>query len=206
MTTIVYKKSYPAPPVNKREVLRYAGDLGDSPQALSILDECISESEGQLSYKLCYAYYPLTRVKSSLDLGFATVESKSLSRHLDGCDEIILLAATIGVAYDRILARESKISPSKALILDALGTERIEALCDLFCLEEAVWQREKGIILTPRFSVGYGDLPIDLQKSIFLALSCEKNIGLTLGESLLMSPQKSVTAIIGLRRCKNDDI
>jgi hypothetical protein len=200
MTTIVYKKSYPAPPVNKREVLRCAGDLGDSPQALSILDECISESEGQLSYKLCYAYYPLTRVNFSLDMGFASVSSEKLTAHLSGCDSIILLAATLGVAFDRLVAKESKISPTKALLLDGLGTERIEALCDLFCHEEEAKRAEAGDTLTSRFSAGYGDLPLELQKSIFKALDCEKNIGLTLGESLLMSPQKSVTAIIGIKK------
>ena len=200
MTTIVYKKSYPAPSIDTREALRYAGVLGDVPEMADLLGECIREAEPHLSYKLCYAYYPLTRVKFSLDLDFATVISEKLAAHLKGCDEIIVLAATLGIDFDRFVAKQGKISPTKALLLDGLGTERIEALCDLFCLEEAERRAEAGEALTGRFSAGYGDLPLDLQESIFAALDCDKNIGLTLGDSLLMSPQKSVTAIIGIKK------
>jgi cobalamin-dependent methionine synthase I len=41
-----------------------------------------------------------------------------------------------------------------------------------------------------------------LQKDIFAALDCPRRIGLTLGEGMLMSPTKSVTALIGVYKCK----
>ena len=45
-----------------------------------------------------------------------------------------------------------------------------------------------------------------VQKDIFKVLDCERKIGLTLNESLLMSPSKSVTAIVGIaakpKKCK----
>ncbi len=58
----------------------------------------------------------------------------------------------------------------------------------------------EGRALRPRFSPGYGDLAIDAQKDIFALLDCERQIGLTLGDSLLMSPGKSVTAFAGIPR------
>jgi hypothetical protein len=202
MTTIVYKKSYSTPPIDKIEALRYAGVRGDAPEISALLDECISEAMAHLSYKLCYAYYPISRDGGRLNLGFAEVCSDRLAAHLAECDGIILLAATLGVPFDRLIAKQSKTSPTKALLLDGLGTERIEALCDLFCREEEEKRAKSGETLTSRFSAGYGDLPLEMQKSIFKALDCEKNIGLTLGDSLLMSPQKSVTAIIGIKKVK----
>ena len=200
MTTIVYKKSYSAPPIDKIEALRYAGVRGDAPEISALLDECMSEATAHLSYKLCYAYYPISRDGRRLNLGFAEVCSDRLSAHLNGCHGVILLAATLGASFDRLISKQSKTSPTKALLLDGLGAERIEALCDLFCREEADARTKSGETLTNRFSAGYSDLPLDLQKSIFAALDCKKNIGLTLNDSLLMSPQKSVTAIIGIKR------
>ena len=200
MTTIVYTKSYSAPPIDKREALRYAGVRGSSPEALAMLDECIAETEDTLSYRLCYGEYPLTRVENSLDFGFAGVMSARLAEHLSGCESVIVLAATLGIGIDRLIAKHSRLSPSRALVLQGLATERIEALLDLFCEEQ---KREKvlhGMALTPRFSAGYGDLPLEFQRWIFGALDCERSIGLTLNESLLMSPTKSVTAIIGIKR------
>lgn len=202
MTTIIYKKDYSAPPIDKIEALRYAGVRGDAPEVEKMLDKCIIEAAPHISYKISYAYYSVFRDGKSLNLGFTDVCSEKLSAHLAECDGIILLAATLGVSFDRLIAKQSKTSPTKALLLDGLGTERIEALCDLFCREEEEKRAKSGETLTSRFSAGYGDLPLEMQKSIFKALDCEKNIGLTLGDSLLMSPQKSVTAIIGIKKVK----
>ena len=74
--------------------------------------------------------------------------------------------------------------------MQALGAERVEALCDAFCAEF------EGAKM--RFSPGYGDLPLDTQRALFALLDCPRKLGLTLNESLLMSPSKSVTAIMGL--------
>ena len=195
MTSIVYKKSYSAPPIDRREALRYAGVRGESAEAEAMLDECINDAVDKLSYKLCYAEYPLTRVENALDFGFARVVSEKLSAHLSECDRVIILAATVGIEIDRLAARYSRISPAKALILQGLGAERIETVADLFCRELA----DSGLLLTSRFSAGYGDLSLEFQREIFRALDCQKNIGLTLNESLIMSPTKSITAIIGIK-------
>ena len=79
------------------------------------------------------------------------------------------------------------------MIFQGIGAERIEALCDAF---ENMIKTDKKIV--PRVSAGYGDIPLEMQRDIFAALDCPRKIGLTLNESLLMSPTKSVTAIIGV--------
>ena len=113
-----------------------------------------------------------------------------------GCDSVIIFAATVGIGIDRLVHKYSKLSPAKALIFQSIGTERIEALCDV--LTEDI--KSLGKDIRNRFSAGYGDLPLETQKEIFKLLSPQKNIGLTLGDSLLMSPTKSVTAFIGIEK------
>lgn len=200
MTSIVYTKSYSAPPVDRREAIRYAGVRGDSPDAEAILAECISESESTLSFRLCYGEYPLTRVENLLDFGFARVESAKLSEHLLGCSSVIVVTATLGIGIDRLISKYSRLSQAKALILQGLGAERIEALLDLFCEEQRREKTAHGMALTARFSAGYGDLSLEFQREIFKALDCERKIGLTLNDSLIMSPTKSVSAIIGIKK------
>lgn len=200
MTSIVYTKSYSAPPVDRREAIRYAGVRGNSPDAEAILAECISESESTLSFRLCYGEYPLTRVENLLDFGFARVESAKLSEHLLGCSSVIVVTATLGIGIDRLISKYSRLSQAKALILQGLGAERIEALLDLFCEEQRREKTAHGMALTARFSAGYGDLSLEFQREIFKALDCERKIGLTLNDSLIMSPTKSVSAIIGIKK------
>ena len=125
-------------------------------------------------------------------------DSQGLCRNLQGCDKVILFAATVGLAPDRLIARYGRLSPTKALCMQAIGADRIESLCDAFCDELAADYAAEGYQLRPRFSPGYGDFPLDAQKAFFQALDCHRKIGLSLNDSLLMSPSKSVTALIGL--------
>lgn len=193
---MIYTKSYAAPPLKERECLRYAGTTAEalSDEEREIFLSCLRELEGKLHYLVCWGRFPLKWTENGLDMGIVQTDSVQLRKNLEGCEEVILFAATIGLEIDRLIRRYTKLSPVKALFLQGIGAERIESLCDCFCTE---WQ-EKGLRLRPRFSPGYGDLPLEMQKDIFRGLDCTRKIGLSLNESLLMSPSKSVTAFIGI--------
>ena len=192
------------PEVSRTALLRYLR-AGDATEALaSLMEECIREAEDCLDPRVCFRYFPIRVNGNSLDLGFATVESASLSRHLAGCEEIVLLAVTLGLGIDRLVARYSRVSPARALCLQALGTERVECLCDLACSYFET-ERFAGFETQSRFSPGYGDLSLSLQTEIIRALDCPRQIGLSLRESLLMTPTKSVTAIVGLRKKEKEN-
>ena len=202
MMNTVFYKSYPEPAFNLKEILRYAGCREASTEVAALLEECISECSGTLCYKICYAEYPMKFECEELDLGFARVQSKKLAQNLCGCEKIVLFAATVGLGMDRLIARYSRISPAKAHLFQAIGAERVESLCDVFNAEVTAKMRETGFCTRPRFSPGYGDLPLELQCDIFRALDCGRKLGMTLNDSLLMSPSKSVTAIIGIGKNK----
>ncbi len=187
----IYVKNFSAPPVSTKEILRYAGCKEAGEDILTLIKECMPEAERVLSYKVCYGEFGLSVSDEVCDFGAFSVASSDLSKNLEGCDRVLIFAATVGVGLDRLIAKYSRISPSRALLFQAIGAERIEALCDLFC-------KESGLKLKPRFSPGYGDLPLCTQKEIFAVLSPEKRIGLTVNDSMLMSPTKSVTAIVGI--------
>ena len=191
---ILHIESFPEPPLDRREAQRYAGARELPPEQASLFDECIAELLPLLSYKVCWRFFPVAANGEELDLGFVKVKSKSLAANLSGCETILLFAATVGIAPDRLVAKYGRISPVKALFCQAIGAERIEALCDAFCKEIA---SQEGT-LRPRFSPGYGDLPLQLQSDIFAVLDCSRKIGLSLTSSLLMTPTKSITALAGI--------
>ena len=193
MANTVLTKTYNPMPFNKKEILRYAGVKADVPEVNRVLDECITQTDGKISYKVCYTEFDISHSDEDTDLGFMKTTSKDLAKNLEGCTKIIVFAATVGIELDRLIAKYSRISPVKALIFQAIGAERIEALCDAFSEDIT-----KGKESKPRFSAGYGDFPLDAQKEIFAVLEPNRKIGLTLNNSLLMSPSKSVTAIIGI--------
>ena len=185
----------PEPAVCEREILRYAGCPSPRPDVLSLMRECLEASRPVITYRIVYRRLPVSVREPLVDLGVLEASSKGLSRNLEGCREAVLFAATIGAGFDRLLARYSRLSPARAALLQAIGAERVESLCDAFgCFLSA----QTGQPLRPRFSPGYGDLPLALQRDICQVLDCAKWLGICLNESLLMSPSKSVTAIYGL--------
>ncbi len=189
-------KTYKNIPLNFREILRYAGcPKTERPR---LLDECIDEIADRLSYKVCWGEFEIRIDESLVDFGFARTKSADLAKNLKGCKKILLFAATVGIEIDRMITKYGRLSPTKALFFQAIGAERIESLCDTFCREMSELFKKDNLFLRPRFSPGYGDLPLILQKDIFEVLSCPKKIGVTLNDSLLMSPSKSVTAIAGI--------
>ena len=196
---MVQLATFVLPPVDRREVFRYAGCRKSGPAEAELLESCLAELCGRLCCRVCWDTFPVTASEGGcLDLGFARTSSGMLMRRLAGCRECVLFAATIGLEPDRLIARYGGVSPARSLFFQAIGAERIEALCNAFCarMEEDLTRRGRGS--TQRFSPGYGDLPLDLQRDIFRVLDCPRKIGLTLNESLLMSPSKSVTAIFGI--------
>ncbi len=184
---------------DKRETLRYLGYAGvKNAQGMEeLLAECEALILPQLAPKAVYEAYPLSRgADGRLDLGFASVQSVSLCRNLQGCNDIVLFAATVGAGTDRLIAKYNRVSPARAVVLQAMGAAAVEQWCDDV---NARIVAEYGPA-RPRFSCGYGDLPLALQREIFPALQVTKNIGVTLTEGDLMIPTKSVTAIVGIKQ------
>jgi hypothetical protein len=185
-------------PFDEKEILRYAmlPSFAPRPEELP-LQECLEAAKGAAQCRAVWREYPLKRDGETLDLGFAKTDSKDLRRHLEGCDGILLFACTAGAETDRRIARAKMVSPARGLLMHAIGAQQVEGACDRLCgqLAEIYGDRQ----LTDRFSPGYGDLPLTMQKDVIAALDCERTIGITLTESLLMTPSKSVTAIIGIK-------
>ena len=189
---MVLTKEYTGMPVDRREILRYALCRQADEAMETLLDECLEEALPVLSYRVCWTEVSVAVEGRRVRLGDMELTSRTLAKHLAGCEKAVVFAATVGVGIARLIAKYGHISPAKGLLLQAIGTERIEALCDAFCAE-----LEGG---KARFSPGYGDLKLMAQQDIFALLDCPKRIGLTLNDSLIMSPSKSVTAIVGLTK------
>lgn len=123
--------------------------------------------------------------------------SDTLRDHLRGCRSAYLLCATIGTAIDALQRRLAVVSATDALIIQAIGAERIEAYAET-CEEEIRSELADGESLVTRYSPGYGDFPLSSQPEFFAILDPPLRIGVSLTDTNLMVPSKSITAIIGI--------
>lgn len=179
------------------EILRYMGCKEDSEEIKSIVYECLKEISGVIKPKACYMLFEIEKNEEEefVDFGIFNLKSKYLSKNLSKSEQCFIIGATIGHGIDRLILKYSKISPAKALCLQSIGTELIEDFCDLL---EGFIKKQIGKNLRPRFSPGYGDVDLSFQNTIFSVLQLEKSAGITLTDSNIMRPSKSVTAFIGV--------
>ncbi|MBR7159472.1 MAG: hypothetical protein IKD20_00375 [Clostridia bacterium] len=206
MISPVFVKTYDAPSYDEREILRYIGETSPNSETVELVRSCIAEVEAHLSYKVCYAVYDAQVTPDGVDMTFAKTKSTLLAKTLADSDRVILVVASVGIGIDRLVKKYLSISASRALVMQAIGAERVESLLDAFCIEMREKYRGLGQDITTRYSPGYGDLPLQLQREIFDTLECPKRIGVSLSDSMMMTPTKSVSAIIGISRSICSDV
>lgn len=196
--------------VNRREIYRYLGYRGMTPDdtIMQMVEEVLQDLFRVICPRNIYQIYEcsINEHKIYLENGIQrdgiTIQSRNLSDNLSQCEKVILMAASLGIGADKLLQRYEITNIAKASVLQACGAACIEAYCNLLQEEIRQQMQKEGMYLRPRFSPGYGDLPLDTQQIVFDCLQCTKRLGLTLTDSLLMYPTKSVTAFIGITKNK----
>lgn len=185
--------------INPKEVAVYLGyySAKTDESTNKLIAECTEEFLKAANFRACYAEISVN-ADGEINLDGKKIGCSSLKKNLSGCESAYIFAATTGIEAHRLIERNSVISPLKGIVTDCVGSAAIEAFCDKINLSF-----ENCEYLRPRFSPGYGDMPLECQKDIVEFLQTKKNIGMSLTESLMMVPVKSVTAIIGIGKEKN---
>ena len=139
-----------------------------------------------------------SNIKEKARITFAdvTIISHDLFNNMEGCTKVALLGATIGPQVDAYIRKNQIIDPVYASICQATGAMYIEEVVNKLNVEIKQQAAAQGYKTRPRYSPGYGDIPLEAQKDFFRLLNCQR-IGLTLMPTLIMAPEKSVTAYIG---------
>ena len=113
MNTNILIKEYKSFPLNRREILRYAGCKGDAMDSAELMESCIKEAESGLKYLVCYRRMPLALENDICNLGLFNIHSADLAKALEGCSGVVIFAATVGFEIDRLITKYSRISPSR---------------------------------------------------------------------------------------------
>ena len=184
---------------NIEEILRYLRVRGEAPGELRArVERVAAELAESLKPKYLYRAFPTQRTEQGVCLvgSGVTLPGTLAAKMLAQSDTALLLVCTLGAEFERRLRALERRDMGEAVILDACGSAWVESGCDR--AEREIAGRFVGRFLTDRFSPGYGDLPLALQPEVLGALDAEKRLGIHVGGSFLMTPSKSVTAVIGV--------
>ena len=165
----------------RAETLRYLGAGGWQPDAASQV--LLQKAEDAL------------RAAAALPLHNA---GNDIARHLRGCDAMVLMAVTLGSGADTLMRRLELTDIALAAVVDAMASAVMEELCNALEAEIRTSVQAQGHYLTGRFSPGYGDCPLTLQQPFAIALDTVRGLGMAVTPENLLTPRKSVTAILGV--------
>ena len=129
-----------------------------------------------------------------------TIAGNSIIKHLDGCEKVICMAATVGAAIEQEINKKFERGEYlSSVLLDAAATAAVEQAADLMEKNFTAKFSKEGYKMRWRFSPGYGDWNLTAQEKLF-KISGAEQIGICLTSAMMLEPRKSITAVIGLER------
>ena len=208
-TSITYLEHFQVTPKRKRILMRLGYQENQTVLAdeqAKFLDQAIKQ--GLL---LCHGKGAFGRFKiATHDATVTTLEngvrfeSALLAKMLAGSDEMVLMASTVGAEItERISFETTKGDAKLGVILDAVASQTADAGLDFMGpIVNGLLRKEARRLTRKRFSPGYGDLSIAHQQIIFDLLGLER-LGLHLTKTMMLVPEKSVLAIMGIEGIKS---
>lgn len=186
--------------IDREEALRYLAFSGKAADEFTekLLNEAEAEILKILRPRYTYRILPIEASGGAIRLSGVrlTLTGNDILSHLSGCHLAVLLCATLSIDADAYIRQQQTLNMAKALVADALENAAIEQVCDL--AEEEIKSAHGLKNCTSRYSPGYGDLPLDIQGDFLAAVDAGRRLGVYINESNLLTPLKTVTAIIGI--------
>jgi len=206
MKPVLFFESISIPPPRKEIYKRLGFTKGVTEISLpqkEEIEQYILDAQSLIQLKGACLRMPVQEIKDAQiiladDIIF---ESLQLARLLDNCREIVLMGATTG--SDIMKGIEEDVAGNnltRALVFDATASEMVDASLNwIMAYFNRILRRENRKLLKQRYSAGYGDLFLETQKLIYRLLQLDR-IGIQITETCMLIPEKSVTAITGIRQ------
>ncbi len=211
MTPVLYFESISIPPP-RRKIYRRMGfvrGVTDVPASQKEeIEKYIGDASSLIHLKGAGLRIPIVEIKGARIIlpDGGEFESRQLARFLANCSEIVLIGATAGREIMNAIEEDaSGANVTRGIVLDAAASEIVDAALDwIMDYFNQSLRRDSRRLLGKRYSAGYGDLFLEAQKTMYRLLQLDK-IGVEITESCILVPEKSVTAITGIRSQASED-
>jgi hypothetical protein len=170
------------------------------PQLVEIAEWAIEEGRMLLEPAASYSQYIVHSLSHErLSLGDKRFLSGPLiTEHLAPTREIAAILCTIGGNLEEVVSQLILEDPIRGLALDGLGNAAIEILANKICSILDEQAQESGFSTTIPLSPGMIGWPVEVGQRQIFSLVDGSSIGLSLEESLMMRPRKSISMVVGI--------
>ncbi len=176
------------------------------PSLVKITENAIDRGIPLLQPQVLYEKYEVTGlVHERLELNGSPsnhrkphLSGQIIAQHLARSQAVIIMVCTIGSLLDEMVSSLFKVDPSLAVAMDGVGSAAVESLAIQACNYFENQVKDEGLNTTMPLNPGMVGWPVEQgQPEIFTLLDSEE-ILVTLNESCMMSPNKSLSMVLGV--------
>lgn len=185
-------------PLNLSEIKRYSGLDKYAEFPTHLLDQACTEAYILAQPQASWQIYNYDASKATIMAPQPLIlHSPKIIHYLSQAVQIAVITLTIGPKLEQKVNEYFTLGEyTSGLLLDAAGTAAVEVAADQVCEFIKNQAAQQGYLVLPRFSPGYGQWDITVQPLI-LDLANGHEINVTVTESCMLLPRKSITAVIG---------
>jgi len=145
-----------------------------------------------------FTHERLDLVPHNDDQGKYTLSSQLIAQKLSSAQEIIVVLCTIGSDLDHSVSSLFKVDPIIALAMDGVGSAAVEMLAIQACnyFEKQIFN--EGQKATIPLNPGMVGWPLEIGQPQIFSLLDSESINVSLTESCMMVPNKSLSLVIGI--------
>ncbi len=171
-----------------------------SPGLVDTAERALAEGFPLLKPILIYKRFVLESIihEKLLLLGGGYVQGRLLAQYLPPAQQIVIVVCTIGPEIDASISEAFKTDPLFALALNGLGNTAVEDLAKLACSRFETMARDERMEVSIPLSPGMLGWPVDVGQDQIFNLVPADTIGVELSNSRMMSPNKSLSMLIGI--------
>ena len=177
------------------------GDPARARPALRAMAAAMTErARPMLAPAIAFEIFDVTEVRHERLVISPRVALKSarVAQALGGAKQIAVAVCTIGPQLEEAVgAMFAAGQQVEATVLDGVGSAAVEELSQRACRMFEDIARRRGLMTSSPFSPGEPDWPLEGQRDLFDLVPGEE-IGVTLADSCLMRPLKSLSLVVGM--------
>jgi hypothetical protein len=183
-------------------VLRSQGGVPSRarPQLRKLATAMIERARPLLSPAVAYEVFDVQEVRHErlVISPRVSLHSPRLVSALGGAQQIGVAVCSIGPQLEEAVhAMFAAGQAVEAAVLDGVGSAAVDELSQRVCGMFGDIARERGLMAGSPISPGESDWPLEAQRDLFDLLPAEE-IGVTLRDSYLMYPLKSLSMVVGI--------
>ena len=187
--------------IDMPQALRYLGFRDNEPEEnmKKIISKCEKELIEKAVPSYVYKVFPIDKNCSLRGCDFE-LTGNDIKNHLKNCNRAVLMCVTLSTSVDMLIKQKQVTGMTEAIIIDALASAMVEQVCDKVeeIIKDDLFDIHKENYFTWRYGLGYGDFPLDGQKQFLNVLDAGKRVGVTVNDTFMLIPTKSVTCVIGV--------